>query len=384
MAEFRTPARNPKIQNKLLQKVSGTPGVNSPMMQLPATPFLKKLGFGTGVSVYLYERSPQAGAVRSPWAMKKINKRHAASIFGDRLEEEANVLKSLSHPNIIGYRAFKKGADGVHTLVMESGQKSLFDHIEERCENEEGPFPAEEIEKVIRGIASALDYLHTEKHLMHGDMKSGNILVVGEFDAVKLCDFGVTLPVNSEGKTCDPKSDYVGTEAWSAKEVISGGIITTKADIFSLGLVIYEMLALHGPHMDKLGLDDTAASDVSDKSLDDAAFREALGTRPPLPEDVELDETYRTVLELFFFITNEDPEKRPSAREILKILDEAESSDGDDSVLCVNMVEGESLGDESSMFENESSMFENESSMLSEAGDDSVVCVDIVEAPSAV
>jgi len=352
MAEFSTPkAQNkllqkagfstPKIQNKLLQKVTGTPGVNSPMVQLPATPFLKKLGFGTGVSVYLYERSPKAGAVRSPWAMKKINKRHAASIFGDRLEEEANILKSLSHPNIIGYRAFKKGTDGIHTLVMESGQKSLYDRVEERSENEEGPFPAEHIEQVVRGIASALDYLHTEKNLMHGDMKSGNVLVVGEFETVKLCDFGVTLPVNSEGKKCDPNVDYVGTEAWSAKEIITGGNVTTKADIFSLGLVMYEMMALHGPHMDKLGLDDSDDSDDGDESLDDAAFREALGTRPPLPEDVgDLDETYRSVLEIFFATTNEDPEKRPSAKEILELLDE--KSGGDDSILCVNMVEAPS------------------------------------------
>lgn len=343
MAEFSTPARNPKIQNKLLQKVRGTPGVNSPMVQLPATPFLKKMGFGTGVSVYLYERSPKAGAVRSPWAMKKINKRHAASIFGDRLEKEANVLKSLSHPNIIGYRAFKKGTDGLHTLVMESGQKSLFDHIEERNENDEGPFPAEDIEQVVRGIASALDYLHTEKNLMHGDMKSGNVLVVGDFQAVKLCDFGVTLPVNAEGKfmKCDPNVDYIGTEAWSAKEIIHGGPVTTKADIFSLGLVMYEMMALHGPHMDKLGLDDSDDSDGADESLDDAAFREALGSRPPLPEDVgDLDETYRNVLEIFFATTNEDPEKRPSAKEILELLDE--NSAGDDSILCVNMVEAPS------------------------------------------
>ena len=56
---------------------------------------------------------------------------------------------------------------------------------------------------------------------MHGDIKSGNVLVVGDFETAKLCDFGVTLPVNEEGKVVDPKAEYVGTEAWSAMEVIN-------------------------------------------------------------------------------------------------------------------------------------------------------------------
>jgi PDZ-binding kinase len=54
---------------------------------------------------------------------------------------------------------------------------------------------------------------------MHGDLKSGNVLITGDFSGVKLCDFGVTLPVNSEGKVSDPNSHYIGTEAWSPLEV---------------------------------------------------------------------------------------------------------------------------------------------------------------------
>jgi PDZ-binding kinase len=71
---------------------------------------------------------------------------------------------------------------------------------------------------MIRCIAEALDYLHTEKQLMHGDLKSANVLITGEFSGVKLCDFGVTLPVNCEGKASDPNAHYIGTEAWSPLE----------------------------------------------------------------------------------------------------------------------------------------------------------------------
>jgi len=336
MSDFNTPA---KAQNKLLEKVTGTPG-NSPAVKLPTTPFLKKMGFGRGVNVYLYERSPKAGAVRSPWAMKKIMKRHASSALGKKMEDEAKVLKSLSHPNIIGYRAFKKGPDGAHTLVMEDGQKALFDIMEERNDNDLGPFPAKAILTVIRCMAAALDYIHTEKHFMHGDIKSTNILIVGDFESAKLSDFGVTLPVDSELKVSDPSATYMGTEAWSAIEVIQEETITTKADIFSFGLVIYEMMALHGPHMDKLGEEDD--EEEKDESMDTDEFREALGTRPPLPEDVDLDDSYRTVLEIFFACTNEDPARRPSAKEILQLLDQEPEDMEDDGELAVNIEEAPS------------------------------------------
>ena len=53
----------------------------------------------------LYERSPRNNMTRSPWAIKKLNKRISnKSEYAKRLEEEANILKKLNHPNIIGYR----------------------------------------------------------------------------------------------------------------------------------------------------------------------------------------------------------------------------------------------------------------------------------------
>ena len=338
-----TPVNNRSLARVLMKNNSapGTPGSSSSevSVHIPATPFLKKLGFGTGVSVFLYNRSPSGDKFRSPWAVKKVNKRHALSQFGDRLEDEARVLKTLSHPNIIGFRGFNKKADGTHALVMEDGHKALLDIIDERSEEDVGPFDPETIEDVIEKVALALDYLHTEKHLMHGDLKSGNVLIVGDFENVKLCDFGVTLPLNSEGKVSDPDRKYVGTEAWSPMEVIKDQEVTSKADIFAMGMLIYEMLSLHSPHVDKLCVDDD--DDDNDESLDEEAFREALGTRPPLP-DFEFDQSYRTVLEIFFAATHEDPTKRPSARDILEMLAASDNveDENDDSIMCVNMVKG--------------------------------------------
>jgi PDZ-binding kinase len=350
MADVGQPC-TPKPKNRLLQKIS-TPcpkGLQSPAVRIPSTPYLKKLGFGTGVSVYLYERSPQAGRLMSPWAVKRVNQRHENSEYAARLEAEARILRTLTHPHIIGYRGFEKTDTGPKNLVMEDGHRSLFDLIEDRKEELDAPFQPQHMEKVIRWIAEALDYLHTEKQIMHGDIKSANILVVGEFENIKLCDFGVTLSVDKEGRVKDPKKLYIGTDAWAPMESLRRLPITTKADIFAFGLVIFEMLALHPPHIDKLVCDEPeersftddldSSADSGDESFDDSDFRNALGTRPPLPDLLDLDNTYAKVLEVFFATTMEDPELRPSAREIISILD---TEDKEESILCVNIVEAPS------------------------------------------
>lgn len=126
---------------------------------------------------------------------------------------------------------------------------SLMDLIEERLEEDSGPFSAYQVARVATDVARALEYLHGEKLLMHGDLKSGNVLVFGEdFRLVKLCDFGVALPLSKPNGPVKPGHYYVGTEAWSAPEVINhdeslpgdaAPVITCKADIFSYGLTIW-------------------------------------------------------------------------------------------------------------------------------------------------
>lgn len=92
-------------------------------------------------------------------------------------------------------------------------------------------------------------------------MKSFNILIKGDFNLCKLCDFGVSLPLNEKGYVDVakyPKISYAGTDIWSAPEVFatSAANINSKADMFSFGLVIYECIALHPPHTDHIEVED--------------------------------------------------------------------------------------------------------------------------------
>jgi len=349
-AEKSSSYATPKAKRAKLSSGAGgvaTPG-RSPAgqsLQVPPTPCLKRLGFGTGVNVMLYERSPRGGVARSPWAIKKLRKRGELSGIAKRLEKEAVVLKGMSHPNIIGYRGFRRDeSDGTLILAVENGQKALYDIMEEirgvddeaaadldDDEDDEGskapppePLDPAHILTVVRGVANALNYLHNEKRLLHGDLKSPNVLIIGDFEEVKLCDFGVTVPLEDQVDRVPVSSEvqYIGTEPWSAPEVVEGSEITTKTDIFALGCTIFEMLTLETPHFNKLDLEDS--KDVEDDE-GMSAWDKAIGSRPDLPDYVEdylADPEYEKVFALFYACTAKDPVLRPSAKDILDILDD--------------------------------------------------------------
>lgn len=125
------------------------------------------------MKVFLYPRSPRPnGAARSPWAIKKLGKR-ARSVstsantpnasakkedaekpavdpeIAERMDEEAKILRGLNHPNIIGFRGFKRNSDGSRILAVENGDRSLQDIIEEwreECEDSVGEDDEDEVE----------------------------------------------------------------------------------------------------------------------------------------------------------------------------------------------------------------------------------------------
>ncbi|XP_038049843.1 lymphokine-activated killer T-cell-originated protein kinase-like [Patiria miniata] len=300
---------------------------------IPPSPFMERIGYGTGVSVYLFQRGSKSdGSGLSPWAIKKTRARTCNNGNADNkqdkvekmLAKEAQILKELKHDNIVGFRAFSRNVDGSLCLSMENGEQSLCDLIERRDEEDLGPFPASNIYHVALALARALNYLHNEKHILHGDLKSGNVLIGADFQSVKLCDFGVALKLEKD-LTCTQDADnhYIGTEPWSAPEVIQEeGAVTDKADIFSYGLVLWEMMAVTLPHVHLLSnsIDDSAEDESFDESLYEARYQAALGTRPPLP-DYPLSPAYNFAISLFLACTEDLPAKRPSASFIVELLE---------------------------------------------------------------
>lgn len=266
-------------------------------------------------------RSPVQNSFRSPWAVKKLLKRnnHKTNKMEERLKTEAAVLRTLNHPNIVGFRGY---AIDSNILVMEHCNISLGDLIEERLEICNVPYAADIILKVCYDVAKALDYLHNEVLLLHSDIKSYNVLVINNFDVCKLCDFGVTLPLTKTGELDIEKANgalYEGTPCWSAPEVsYELPQITTKVDIYAFGLVIWEMIALQPPVTGNYF--DQTDSFLSDNSLtENSVITETVKLRPDLP-DIEFTTDYNPVLEMYYCCTVVEPKKRPSASDIVSLL----------------------------------------------------------------
>lgn len=92
-------------------------------------------------------RSPRAGQIRSPWALKMLNKRvRPSKVYTERLQAEAELLQKMSHPNIVGFRAFSKTK--ILYLGMEACDISLGDMIEKKVEEDGEPYSPRQILKV--------------------------------------------------------------------------------------------------------------------------------------------------------------------------------------------------------------------------------------------
>lgn len=171
-------------------------------------------------------------------------------------------------------------------------------------------------------------------------MKSHNILIKNNFEICKLCDFGVSLHLKKDGHLDlekYPDQFYIGTELWSAPEVLEGEpeLVTDKSEIFSFGLVLYETIALYPPHTAEqeakkcLDFDDTVEDDsviVIDDTMDEddedeeTDFDALVGTRPLFPSNLKLDKTYDELLQVFFLCSKSDPLDRPSAKILVEIF----------------------------------------------------------------
>lgn len=222
-------------------------------IHIPPSPFMMKLGCGTHVSVYRFKRSPHIdGRFNSPWAIKKTHTK-ASDNIRERLAVEASVLKEIgNHPYIVGFRAFSGTHEGELCLAMEDCGRSLMDMIEEKSFLDD-KFTINATIKVAWCVSNALKFLHTKHHLLHGDLKSANVLVCGEFEQVKLCDFGVSLRLKDDlSGLKNPDDVYIGSEPWKPKEAFNSAAITDKSDIYPFGLLLWEMLALDTPHVNLL------------------------------------------------------------------------------------------------------------------------------------
>lgn len=154
--------------------------------------------------------------------------------FIKRFEVEAQSAASITHPNIVS--VYDVGVDGnLYYIVMELVKgKTLKEIIIE----EKGPLPWKWSVNIATQIASALEIAH-KNHIIHRDIKPHNIIIT-EDGVAKVTDFGIAKAVSNS--TITAFGTTIGSVHYFSPEHARGGFTDEKSDLYSLGVVMYEML----------------------------------------------------------------------------------------------------------------------------------------------
>ena len=154
--------------------------------------------------------------------------------FLGKFKREAEAVASLSHPNIVN--VYDVGEDGkVHYIVMEyiDGQ-----NLKEIIKNE-GTLDEYTALDITKQIAMALSAAH-KKGIIHRDIKPHNILISNEGRVVKVADFGIAKAVSNS--TMTNIGSIIGSVHYFSPEQAKGKFVSNNADLYSLGIVLYEMI----------------------------------------------------------------------------------------------------------------------------------------------
>jgi serine/threonine-protein kinase len=153
--------------------------------------------------------------------------------FVERFRREAQAAANLSHPNIVP--VFDWGEDdGSYFIVMEYVEGRPLSAVL----RDPQPMPSRQIATIGAGVAAALAFAHRHG-VVHRDVKPGNVLITPDGD-VKVTDFGIARAMNTE-ESLTQTGAVMGTAAYFSPEQAEGKGVDSRSDIYSLGVVLYEM-----------------------------------------------------------------------------------------------------------------------------------------------
>jgi beta-lactam-binding protein with PASTA domain/tRNA A-37 threonylcarbamoyl transferase component Bud32 len=226
---------------------------------------LRKLGSGGMANVYLAEDEELGRRV----AIKILNDRYANDeLFIERFRREAKSAAGLSHPNIVSI--YDRGeAEGTYYIAMEVIEgRSLKELILTR-----GPLPIGQALAYTLEILEAMRFAHRHG-IIHRDVKPHNILI-GE--RLKVTDFGIARAGASQ---MTEAGSIMGTAQYLSPEQARGAPVTASSDLYSVGIVLYEMLT------GKVPFNGDSAIEIAMKHLNELP-KPPSKIRPEIPEDLD-------------------------------------------------------------------------------------------------
>ncbi len=272
-------------------------------VEVPGYEVIGKVGSGGMASVFKARRKSDGHIV----ALKVPMEQYVADAkFVRRFHREAEVALRLNHQNIV--RTFEHGSQGVkHFMAMELLEGRS---LEEYIENDELPLNAKV--GIMQLVVGALEHIH-EAGIVHRDIKPANIMIlkggirlsedpVVQPDAVKLMDFGI-----AGGKMLAKLTmagARLGTPVYMSPEQARGLKIDPRSDIYSLGLVFYEMLA----------------GQTAFKGNYESIVHQQIFQNPTPPRQVNL-EVPKTLDDLVMWMVTKDPDNRPTLEKIAEVLE---------------------------------------------------------------
>jgi serine/threonine protein kinase len=192
---------------------------------------IKPIGQGGMATIYL----AQQPSVKREVAIKALSAPLQENVsFVRRFNTEVEVIAHLQHPQIIPVYDFGEQGDQIYIVMAYMRGGTLAERIDKAPKG----LPDHETIRLLDLIADGLDYAHT-KNIVHRDLKPNNILM-DEDDHPYIADFG--LAKLTEGKIELTNTMMTGTAAYMAPEIAQSGKSTKRADIYALGIIVFEML----------------------------------------------------------------------------------------------------------------------------------------------
>jgi serine/threonine protein kinase/tetratricopeptide (TPR) repeat protein len=200
----------------------------------------REIGRGGMGAVYLADRAD--GEFQQRVAIKLIKRGMDSDFIIRRFRHERQILASFEHPFIARLLDGGTTDDSVPYFVMEFVEgETLYNYADAKRLNVQGRL------KLFQKVCSAIDYAH-EKKIIHRDIKPSNILI-NRFGSPKLLDFGIAkiLDPNLIHESINPTASMLRmmTPDYASPEQVEGSDVTPQSDIYSLGILLYELLTGH-------------------------------------------------------------------------------------------------------------------------------------------
>lgn len=201
---------------------------------------IKEIGHGGMGIVYEAVRETQDFTQRV--ALKAVNSGINSDILLNSFRSEQKILASLEHPNIARFLDGGRMANGAPFYAMEYVEGLPIEiYCREQCKS------IDEKLEIFRQICSAVSYAHSQL-VVHRDLKPSNILVKND-GTPKLLDFGIAKILDIEGNDAATATQFgMMTPQYASPEQIRGEKVTTLSDVYSLGIILYELLTGRRPY----------------------------------------------------------------------------------------------------------------------------------------